>query len=224
MKKIKSALILFLTFFLVSCGSANIYTETIINKDNISNMKVILTYDSLIKTQLGNNIIKDMINPNLEVNSSYNNKNNMYAEEISLSKEDINKLLLDSKLKDYLLVEKHKSTSLFKDIYTFDIKFLSDLSSIVDSNLASYLKFIPFTNRIVVSGKVLSSNSNNVVNENTLEWSYTLDQISTNTNLKFQYEEYNTFRIILFVLTLAILILIIIFFIKKNRAQEKSIN
>lgn len=224
MKKIKSSLILFLTFFLVSCGSANIYTETIINKDNISNMKVILTYDSLIKTQLGNNIIKDMINPNLEVNSSYNNKNNMYAEEISLSKEDINKLLLDSKLKDYLLVEKHKSTSLFKDIYTFDIKFLSDLSSIVDSNLASYLKFIPFTNRIVVSGKVLSSNSNNVVNENTLEWSYTLDQISTNTNLKFQYEEYNTFRIILFVLTLAILILIIIFFIKKNRAQEKSIN
>lgn len=224
MKKIKSSLILFLTFFLVSCGSANIYTETIINKDNISNMKVILTYDSLIKTQLGNNIIKDMINPNLEVNSSYNNKNNMYAEEISLSKEDINKLLLDSKLKDYLLVEKHKSTSLFKDIYTFDIKFLSDLSSIVDSNLASYLKFIPFTNRIVVSGKVLSSNSNNVINENTLEWSYTLDQISTNTNLKFQYEEYNTFRIILFVLALSILILIIIFFIKKNRAQEKSIN
>ena len=77
MKKIRLILLLFLTLFLVSCGSANIYTETIINKDNISNMKIILTYDSLIKTQLGNNIIKDMINPNLEVNSSYDNQNNM---------------------------------------------------------------------------------------------------------------------------------------------------
>ena len=224
MKKIRILLILFLTLFLVSCGSANIYTETIINKDNISNMKIILTYDSLIKTQLGNNIIKDMINPNLEVNSSYDNQNNMYIEEVNFSKDDINKLLLDSKLKDYLLFEKHKSTSLFKDIYTFDIKFLSDLSSIVDNNLANYLKFIPFTNRVIVSGKVLSSNSNNVVNENTLEWSYTLDQISNNTNLKFQYEEYNIFRIILFALTLSILILIVIFFIKKNKEKYKIKN
>lgn len=175
-------------------------------------MKLILTYDSLIKTQLGNNIIKDMINPNLEVNSSYNNENSMYIEEVIFSKDDINKLLSDSKLNDYLLVEKHKSTSILKDIYTFDIKFRSDLSSIIDSNLASYLKFIPFTNKVIVSGKVLSSNSNNVINENTLEWSYTLDQISSNTNLKFQYEEYNIFRIILLALILLILILIVIFF------------
>ena len=139
MKKIRILLILLLSIFLVSCGKATITTETTIANDSISKIKIILSYDSLVKDKLGDNIIKDKISSYLVVKSSYNNETNLYVDELVLSREVINYLLSSSKLKDYLSIETYKSTSLFKNIYTFDIKFLSDLSSLVDSDLSAYL-------------------------------------------------------------------------------------
>lgn len=223
MKKIRILLILLLSIFLVSCGKATITTETTIANDSISKIKIILSYDSLVKDKLGDNIIKDKISSYLVVKSSYNNETNLYVDELVLSREVINYLLSSSKLKDYLSIETYKSTSLFKNIYTFDIKFLSDLSSLVDSdlsaylpspsdsNLSAYLRYIPFSNKIIIPGKILSSNSNNVINEDTLEWTYTLDKINSDTNLEFEYEAYSIFRIMLFILIIIVLIVVIIY-------------
>lgn len=236
MKKIIILLVLFLSLFLVSCGSANITTETTITGDSISKIKIILNYDSLVKSQLENTNIKDKINPYLAVKSSYNSETNMYVDELVLSREVINYLLSSSKLKDYLSIESYKSTSLFKNIYTFDIKFLSDLSSLVDSdlsvylpsladsNLSEYLRYISFSNKIIIPGKILSSNSNNVINEDTLEWTYTLDQINIDTNLEFEYEAYSIFRIMLFILIIIVLIAVIIYLIKRNKSTGNSKN
>lgn len=230
MKKIRILLILFLSIFLISCGSGNISTETTITGDSISKIKIILNYDSLVKSQIGDTIIKDKINSYLAVKSSYNNETNMYVEELVLSRDVINYLLSYSKLKDYLSIETSKSTSLFKNIYTFDIKFLSDLSSLVDSNLSAYLpsiedsnlsaylRYIPFSNKIIIPGKILSSNSNNVINEDTLEWTYTLDEINSDTNLQFEYESYSIFRIMLFILIIIALLAAIIYLIKRNKS------
>lgn len=234
MKKIIVLLVLFLSLFLVSCGSANISTETTITGDSISKIKIILSYDSLVKSQLENTIIKDKINSYLVVKSSYNKETNMYVDELVLSREVINYLLSSSKLKDYLSIETYKSTSLFKNIYTFNIKFLSDLSSLVDSdlsaylpsladsNLSAYLRYISFSNKIIIPGKILSSNSNNVINEDTLEWTYTLDQINSDTNLQFEYEAYSIFRIMLFILIIIALLATIIYLIKRNKATDTS--
>ncbi len=236
MKKIRILLILLISLFLVSCGSANISTETTIKGDNISKIKIILSYDSLVKNKLGDNIIKDKINSYLVVKSSYNNETDMYVDEVVLSREVINYLLSHNKLKDYLSTETHKSTSLFKNIYTFDIKFLSNLSSLVDSNLSaylpsladsnlsSYLRYISFSNKIIIPGKILSSNSNNVINEDTLEWTYTLDQINSDTNLQFEYEAYSIFRIMLFILIIIVLIVVIFYLIKRNKSKGTSKN
>lgn len=236
MKKIIILLVLFLSLFLVSCGSANITTETTITGDSISKIKIILNYDSLVKSQLENTNIKDKINPYLAVKSSYNSETNMYVDELVLSREVINYLLSSTKLKDYISIETYKSTSLFKNIYTFDIKFLSDLSSLVDSdlsaylpspsdsNLSAYLRYIPFSNKIIIPGKILSSNSNNVINEDTLEWTYTLDKINSDTNLEFEYEAYSIFRIMLFILIIIVLIVVIIYLIKRNKSTGNSKN
>lgn len=236
MKKIIILLVLFLSLFLVSCGSANISTETTITGYSISKIKIILNYDSLVKSQLENTNIKDKINPYLVVKSSYNKETNMYIDELVLSREVINYLLSSSKLKDYLSIETYKSTSLFKNIYTFDIKFLSDLSSLVDSdlsvylpsladsNLSEYLRYISFSNKIIIPGKILSSNSNNVINEDTLEWTYTLDQINSNTNLQFEYETYSIIRIMLFILIIIVLLAAIIYLIKRNKLTGNSKN
>lgn len=234
MKKIRILLILLLSIFLVSCGKATITTETTIANDSISKIKIILSYDSSVKDKLGDNIIKDKISSYLVVKSSYNNETNMYVDELVLSREVINYLLSSSKLKDYLSIETYKSTSLFKNIYTFDIKFLSDLSSLVDSdlsaylpsladsNLSAYLRYVPFSNKIIIPGKILSSNSNNVINEDTLEWTYTLDQINSDTNLQFQYEAYSIFRIILFILIIIALLAAIIYIIIRKKATGIS--
>ena len=234
MKKIRILLILLLSIFLVSCGKATITTETTIANDSISKIKIILSYDSSVKDKLGDNIIKDKISSYLVVKSSYNNETNMYIDELVLSREVINYLLSSSKLKDYLSIETYKSTSLFKNIYTFDIKFLSDLSSLVDSdlsaylpsladsNLSAYLRYVPFSNKIIIPGKILSSNSNNVINEDTLEWTYTLDQINSDTNLQFQYEAYSIFRIILFILIIIALLAAIIYIIIRKKATGIS--
>ncbi len=236
MKKIIILLVLFLSLFLVSCGSANITTETTITGDSISKIKIILNYDSLVKSQLENTNIKDKINPYLAVKSSYNSETNMYVDELVLSREVINYLLSSTKLKDYISIESYKSTSLFKNLYTFDIKFLSDLSSLVDSdlseylpspsdsNLSAYLRYIPFSNKIIIPGKILSSNSNNVINEDTLEWTYTLDKINSDTNLEFEYEAYSIFRIMLFILIIIVLIVVIIYLIKRNKSTGNSKN
>lgn len=234
MKKIIILLVLFLSLFLVSCGSANITTETTITGDSISKIKIILNYDSLVKSQLENTNIKDKINPYLAVKSSYNSETNMYVDELVLSREVINYLLSSTKLKDYISIESYKSTSLFKNLYTFDIKFLSDLSSLVDSdlsaylpsladsNLSEYLRYIPFSNKIIISGKILSSNSNNIINEDTLEWTYTLDEINSDTNLQFEYEDYSIFRIMLFILFITALLTAIIYVIKRKKATDIS--
>ncbi|WP_308780720.1 hypothetical protein [uncultured Clostridium sp.] len=234
MKKIIILLVLFLSLFLVSCGSANITTETTITGDSISKIKIILNYDSLVKSQLENTNIKDKINPYLAVKSSYNSETNMYVDELVLSREVINYLLSSIKLKDYISIESYKSTSLFKNLYTFDIKFLSDLSSLVDSdlsaylpsladsNLSAYLRYIPFSNKIIIPGKILSSNANNVINEDTLEWTYTLDQINSDTNLQFEYEDYSIFRIMLFILFIIALLTAIIYVIKRKKATDIS--
>ncbi|WP_291627778.1 hypothetical protein [Clostridium sp.] len=234
MKKIRILLILLLSIFLVSCGKATITTETTIANDSISKIKIILSYDSSVKDKLGDNIIKDKISSYLVVKSSYNKETNMYVDELVLSREVINYLLSSSKLKDYLSIETYKSTSLFKNIYTFDIKFLSDLSSLVDSdlsaylpsladsNLSAYLRYVPFSNKIIIPGKILSSNSNNVINEDTLEWTYTLDQINSDTNLQFEYEAYSIFRIMLFILIIIALLAIIIYIIIRKIATGIS--
>ena len=234
MKKIRILLILLLSIFLVSCGKTTITTETTIANDSISKIKIILSYDSSVKDKLGDNIIKDKISSYLVVKSSYNNETNMYVDELVLSREVINYLLSSSKLKDYLSIETYKSTSLFKNIYTFDIKFLSDLSSLVDSdlsaylpsladsNLSAYLRYVPFSNKIIIPGKILSSNSNNVINEDTLEWTYTLDQINSDTNLQFEYEAYSIFRIMLFILIIIALLAIIIYIIIRKIATGIS--
>lgn len=234
MKKIRILLILLLSIFLVSCGKATITTETTIANDSISKIKIILSYDSLVKDKLGDNIIKDKISSYLVVKSSYNNETNLYVDELVLSREVINYLLSSSKLKDYLSIETYKSTSLFKNIYTFDIKFLSDLSSLVDSdlsaylpsladsNLSAYLRYVPFSNKIIIPGKILSSNSNNVINEDTLEWTYTLDKINSDTNLQFEYEAYSIFRIILFILIIIALLAAIIYIIIRKKATGIS--
>ncbi|MDY2632810.1 MAG: hypothetical protein SOV85_15920 [Clostridium sp.] len=234
MKKIRILLILLLSIFLVSCGKATITTETTIANDSISKIKIILSYDSLIKDKLGDNIIKNKINSYLVVKSSYNKETNMYVDELVLSREVINYLLSSTKLKDYISIETYKSTSLFKNIYTFDIKFLSNLSSLVDSdlsaylpsladsNLSAYLRYVPFSNKIIIPGKILSSNSNNVINEDTLEWTYTLDQINSDTNLQFQYEAYSIFRIILFILIIIALLAAIIYIIIRKKATGIS--
>lgn len=158
----------------------------------------------------------------------------MYVDELVLSREIINYLLSSSKLKDYLSIKTYKSTSLFKNIYTFDIKFLSDLSSLfdsdlsaylpslADSNLSAYLRYIPFSNKIIIPGKILSSNANNVINEDTLEWTYTLDQINSDTNLQFEYEDYSIFRIMLFILFIIALLTAIIYVIKRKKATGIS--
>lgn len=234
MKKIRILLILLLSIFLVSCGKATITTETTIANDTISKIKIILSYDSLIKDKLGDNIIQNKINSYLVVKSSYNKETNMYVDELVLSREVINYLLSSTKLKDYISIESYKSTSLFKNLYTFDIKFLSDLSSLVDndlsaylpsladSNLSAYLRYIPFSNKIIIPGKILSSNSNNVINEDTLEWTYTLDQINSDTNLQFEYEAYSIFRIMLFILIIIVLLATIIYIIKRKKATGTS--
>lgn len=234
MKKIRILLILLLSIFLVSCGKATITTETTIANDSISKIKIILSYDSLIKDKLGDNIIKNKINSYLVVKSSYNKETNMYVDELVLSREVINYLLSSTKLKDYISIETYKSTSLFKNIYTFDIKFLSNLSSLVDSdlsaylpsladsNLSAYLRYIPFSNKIIIPGKILSSNANNVINEDTLEWTYTLDQINSDTNLQFEYEDYSIFRIMLFILFIIALLTAIIYVIKRKKATDIS--
>lgn len=234
MKKIRILLILLLSIFLVSCGSSNISAETTIVGDSISKIKIILSYDSLIKSKLEDNIINDKINSYLVVKSSYNKETNMYVDELVLSREVINYLLSSTKLKDYISIETYKSTSLFKNIYTFDIKFLSNLSSLVDSdlsaylpsladsNLSAYLRYIPFSNKIIIPGKILSSNSNNVINEDTLEWTYTLDQINSDTNLQFEYEDYSIFRIMLFILFIIALLTAIIYVIKRKKATDIS--
>ena len=177
---------------------------------------------------------KDKISSYLVVKSLYNNETNLYVDELVLSREVINYLLSSSKLKDYLSIETYKSTSLFKNTYTFDIKFLSNLSSLVDSdlsaylpsladsNLSAYLRYIPFSNKIIIPGKILSSNSNNVINEDTLEWTYTLDQINSDTNLQFEYEAYSIFRIILFILIIITLLAIIIYMIIRKKATGIS--
>lgn len=236
MKKIRILLILLLSIFLVSCGKATITTETTIANDSISKIKIILSYDSLVKAKLGDNIIKDKISSYLVVKSSYNKETNLYVDELVLSREVINYLLSSSKLKDYLSIETYKSTSLFKNTYTFDIKFLSNLSSLVDSdlsaylpsladsNLSAYLRYVPFSNKIIIPGKILSSNSNNVINEDTLEWTYTLDQINSDTNLQFQYEAYSIFRIILFILIIITLLAAIIYIIIRKKATGTSKN
>lgn len=82
MKKIRILLILLLSIFLVSCGKATITTETTIANDSISKIKIILSYDSLVKDKLGDNIIKDKISSYLVVKSSYNNETNLYVDEL----------------------------------------------------------------------------------------------------------------------------------------------
>ena len=92
----------------------------------------------------------------------------------------------------------------------------------MDSNLSVYLRDIPFSNKIIIPGKILSSNSNNVLNEDTLEWTYTLDQINSDTNLQFKYEVYSIFRITLFILIIIALIVAIIYLIKRSRITGAS--
>lgn len=220
MKKIITLSILSLSIFLISCGSATINTETTITNDHVSNINIILTYDALVKDKLGTTILKDITASDLEVKSSYDNQNKMYLEELVLSKDNINNLLSNSKLNEYLSIETNKSTSLFKNQYTFNIKFLSDLSSLVDSNISTYLAYIPFNNKIIIPGKLLSSNSNNIINENTLEWTYTLDQINSTTNLQFEYEVYSISRILLFILITITLIAITIYLVRKNKKNN----
>lgn len=209
MKKVKVLLgCLTIIFGLSGCGSIGVASNTTISETGAGVFSFRVAYDNIIFDNLDESILKD--NKNATANDCIKkySHNQKFLEEYKInfnSLEDLNKKL--AKNENGFKVNVVKKTGLFKDTYTYEMKFLKEfdksairsiflglsntnsdqsITTYSDSNIDEFISKVKYTNVVALPGRIISTNSIGDTGGN-LVWTYHLNEINTETSMTATY-------------------------------------
>jgi len=242
MQKIKILLVCLITMILLSgCGNIGLASNTTISETGSGVFSFRVAYDYIIFNNLDGSILKDNKDaPESERIRKYVH-NQDYLEEYKLnfnSLEDLNKKLASNQ--NGFKVNVVKKSGLFKDTYTYGMRFLKsfDKSSIKssfsennninqsitkysDTIIDEFISKVKYTNEVVLPGKIISTNAVGDTGGN-LVWSYNLSQINSQTSMTAIYVIDKTKTAALTGLIGTILIVLIIYFVVRAKRLKVS--
>ena len=209
MKKAKILLGCLISIFLLSgCGNIGVASNTTISETGAGVFSFRVAYNNIIFNNLNGSILKDNKNATSDDCIKKYAHNQKFLEEYKInfnSLEDLNRKL--AKNENGFKVNVVKKIGLFKDTYTYEMKFLKEfdksaiksyflgkinttpeqsITTYSDNNIDEFISKVKYTNVVSLPGRIISTNSVGDTGSN-LVWTYYLNEINTETSMTATY-------------------------------------
>ena len=241
-------LIMSMVFILIGCGEAKISSDISVNIDGTSNAKIKVYYDDTINKLVDNDLlskvitdVKDKIPNEIHFGEIIKSREgNLNTEEINISTDKVNIDKVSNLSSDYFSIIKVKDKGIFKNEYKIIFKFNDsaidiignyitsninnniglDLGNLINKNIANLIGDIPVNLSISMPVKIAYTNSEEIVNEKTVKYSYTINDLNEDNSIIIGFNVPNIHNIVISVVIILIIFIYIIYYV--NRRKNKN--
>ena len=241
-------LIMSMVFILIGCGEAKISSDISVNIDGTSNAKIKVYYDDTINKLVDNDLlskvitdVKDKIPNEIHFGEIIKSREgNLNTEEINISTDKVNIDKVSNLSSDYFSIIKVKDKGIFKNEYKIIFKFNDsaidiignyitsninnniglDLGNLINKNIANLIGDIPVNLSISMPVKIAYTNSEEIVNEKTVKYSYTINDLNEDNSIIIGFNVPNIHNIVISVVIILIIFIYIIYYVKRRKNKN----
>ena len=241
-------LIMSMLFILIGCGEAKISSDISINIDGTSNTKIKIYYDDTINRLVDNDLlskviteVKDKIPNEIHFGEIIKSREgDLNIEEINISTDKVNIDKVSNLSSDYFSIIKVKDKGIFKNKYKIIFKFndsavdiISDyinrninnniglnLGNLINKNIANLIGDIPVNLSISMPVKIAYTNSEEIVNDRIVKYSYTINDLNQDNSIVIGVNVPNIHNIVISIVVIILIIVIYIIYYVKRRKNK----
>ena len=235
-----------MAFMLIGCGKAKISSDISIKIDGTSNTKIKVYYDDTINKLVDNDLlskviteVKDKIPNEIHFGEIIKSREgDLNIEEINISTDKVNIDKVSNLSSDYFSIIKVKAKGIFKNEYKIIFKFndsaidiISDyinsninnniglnLGNLVNRNISNLIGDVPVDLSISTPVKIVDTNSNEIVNDKTIKYYYTINDLNENNSIMIGIKVPNIQNIVIMLVIIVLIIIVaIIYYIKRRK-------
>ncbi len=239
-------LIMSMAVILIGCGEVKVTSDTSINIDGTSDTKIKVYYDETINKLVDNDLlskviteVKDEIPDKIHFGEITKSKEgDLNTEEVNISTDKVKINEASNLNNDYFSIIEDKDKGIFTDEYKVTLKLNDsaidiisdyinnninnniglDLGSLINKNISNLIGSIPVDLSISMPVKIVDTNSNEIVNDKTIKYSYTINDLNESNSIMIGFKVPNIQNIVIaLVIIILIIVIIIIYYIKKRK-------
>lgn len=239
-------LIMSMTLILSGCGEVKISSDTSINIDGTSNTKIKVYYDNTINKLVDNDLlskvieeIKDKIPDKIHFGEIIKSKEgNLNTEEVNILTDKVESNEVSNLSSDYFSIIDVEDKGIFKDKHKVTLKLNDsaidivsdyinrninnniglDLGTFINKNISNLVGDIPINISISMPVKIVDTNSNEIVSNKTVRYSYTINDLNENNSIMIGFNVPNIPNIaIALVVIILIIVISIIYYVKRGK-------
>ena len=220
-------------FILIGCGEIKLSSDTSINIDGTSDTKIKIYYDDTINKLVDNDLLSKVID---EVKDDMPDK--IHFEEINISTDKVEINEVSNLSNNYFSIIEEKDKGLFTNEYKVTLK-LNDsaidiisyyinsninnniglnLGNLVNRNISNLIGDVPVDLSISTPVKIVDTNSNEIVNDKTIKYYYTINDLNENNSIMIGIKVPNIQNIVIMLVIIVLIIIVaIIYYIKRRK-------
>ena len=239
-------LIMSMAVILIGCGEVKVTSDTSINIDGTSDTKIKVYYDDAINKLVDNDLlskviteVKDEIPDKIHFGEITKSKEgDLNTEEVNISTDKVKINEASNLSNDYFSIIEDKDKRIFTNEYKVTLKLNDsaidiisdyinnninnniglDLGSLINKNISNLIGSIPVDLSISMPVKIVDTNSNEIVNDKTIKYSYTINDLNESNSIIIGFKVPNIQNIVIVLVIIAlIIVLIIIYYIKRRK-------
>lgn len=233
-----------MAFMLIGCGKAKISSDISIKIDGTSNTKIKVYYDDTINKLVDNDLlskviteVKDKIPNEIHFGEIIKSREgDLNIEEINISTDKVNIDKVSNLSSDYFSIIKVKAKGIFKNEYKIIFKFNDsaidiisdyinsninnniglDLGNLINKKIANLIGDIPVNLSISMPVKIAYSNSEELFNDKTVKYSYTINDLNEDNSIIIGFNVPNIYNIVVAILVIILIIVLYIYLLCKK--------
>lgn len=233
-------------FILIGCGEIKLSSDTSINIDGTSDTKIKIYYDDTINKLVDNDLlskvideVKDDMPDKIHFGEITKSKEgDLNTEEINISTDKVEINEVSNLSNNYFSIIEEKDKGLFTNEYKVTLKLndsaidiISDyinsninnniglnLGNLVNRNISNLIGDVPVDLSISTPVKIVDTNSNEIVNDKTIKYSYTINDLNENNSIMIGIKVPNIQNIVIVLVIIVLIIIVaIIYYIKRRK-------
>ena len=240
------ALIITISLMLIGCGQVKINSEVSINIDGTSSTRLKIYYDDTINKLVDNDLlskvideVKDDMPDKIHFGEITKSKEgDLNTEEINISTDKVEINEVSNLSNNYFSIIEEKDKGLFTNEYKVTLK-LNDsaidiisyyinsninnniglnLGNLVNRNISNLIGDVPVDLSISTPVKIVDTNSNEIVNDKTIKYYYTINDLNENNSIMIGIKVPNIQNIVIMLVIIVLIIIVaIIYYIKRRK-------
>lgn len=233
-------------FILIGCGEIKLSSDTSINIDGTSDTKIKIYYDDTINKLVDNDLLSkvidevkdDMLDKIHFGEITKSKEGDLNTEEINISTDKVEINEVSNLSNNYFSIIEEKDKGLFTNEYKVTLKLndsaidiISDyinsninnniglnLGNLVNRNISNLIGDVPVDLSISTPVKIVDTNSNEIVNDKTIKYYYTINDLNENNSIMIGIKVPNIQNIVIMLVIIVLIIIVaIIYYIKRRK-------